>query len=481
MKPHTLEEIIQRLQSPVVSGSGSFSGMAVQQYRCTSLLESSSLRLNGVAIDSRHVREHDVFAALQGANCHGLDHAAEAIGSGASVLMSERGKSGEHSYPVLEVDDVEQALIHLAMVQQCKEMAPPKTVAVTGSVGKTTACHIAAQLSKGAFRVHSPRGSFNNLIGLPVTILEAPGDTELLWLEMGTNHPGEISTLTAIGQPQVAVVTAVGATHLEGLGSIEGVLEEKFSIFAHRGTELAIAPAEFKDRSIPIPCWWTGPGGDVVVTPDSKSDGKCLVEHHPLGYSFTIQTSLRGQGVLRCLESVLAVSLHLGISPELVEEIAPTLDLPPLRQEEHTVAGLQLVLDCYNASPPSMHVAISDLMAAPGQRKIAILGTMEELGSGEEEYHCEVGRYCVTQGVDYIYCCGRGAEWLAEGVNSSGGEASILPEGDSGLSILEENLEAGDRVLFKASRRVELEQLALSLKHRLANGEVTLGEGAGTG
>ncbi|OUU23592.1 MAG: hypothetical protein CBC13_05365 [Planctomycetia bacterium TMED53] len=476
MRPLNLVELVHLLQSPTKIRFDSHSGLTVHPQRCEELLKDPHFRIRGVAIDSRHVKNDFLFAALKGENCHGLDHAGSAFDSGACLLMSEKGKAADHPLPVLEVDDVQQALVHLATSLQSSEFDPPKTVAVTGSVGKTTTCHLGAQLSKGTYSVHSPRGSFNNFLGLPVTILEAPEETDLLWLELGTNQPGEISALAQISQPHVAIVTAVGATHLEGLGSVEGVLREKFSIFDSKVAELAIAPVDFREETIPVPCWWTGPGGDVVVTADKDVNGMWRVEHRPLGYSFEVRTNLKGQGSLRCFESAVAALLHLGVSPERIQELAPTVGLPRLRQEEHSVAGVDLVLDCYNASPPSMISALTDLKESAAKSRVAVLGTMEELGSDEVKYHREVGRFCSEQGIDHVFCCGRGAAWLAEGVADGGGSAQILSQGAIDTAALEEVLDSGSRVLFKASRKVELEKFAIVLKEKLVQREMELGE-----
>ena len=465
MKPISLNSLVSRLRTPVKRGQVTLPGMDVKIHHCDST--DMDQELTGFALDSRHVKPGFVFVAFQGENCHGLDYAGQAFQSGAAVVLSEAGSSDELPCPLLEVRNLRQAPIHLATVAQSPSAEKPRTIAVTGSVGKTTTCQLGAGLTERVYNTHSPRDSFNNFLGVPITILEATGDTEVLWLEMGTNEPGEISGLAAIGQPDVAVVTAVGATHLEKLGNTEGVFREKFSLFEQEGLQRAIAPVQFRVDSLSIPCWWTGPGGDVEVKPIPTGSGRYRFQHRPLDMSFEFATPLLGTGTLRCLESAIAVAVELGIPEEEICQATPLLKLPRLRQELHSVGGVELVFDCYNASPPSVHGAIADLATTTASRKIAVLGTMEELGSEEAEYHQQMGRASAEAGLDHLWCVGRGAEWLHEGAQSAGGSSSILSKDETGLACLQSELKPGDRVLFKASRKEALEALAQELMGRM--------------
>ena len=478
MKSVSLAELITRLRTPVQTGSVSLPGMEVQVHRCESLMESSQA-LKGLALDSRHVKPGFVFVAFQGEHCHGLDYADQAFQSGATVVLAESGSGTDSKWPLLEVADLRQALRHLATAEQRPVIGRARTVAVTGSVGKTTTCRLGSTLTASHWKTHSPRNSFNNFLGVPVTILEAPEETEVLWLEMGTNEPGEIGGLASIGQPEIAVVTAVGATHLEKLGSVEGVFREKFSLFEEQGIRRAIAPVRFQTEEMPLPCWWTGPGGDVEVKSIPEMAGRFHFLHRPLGLEFEFEAPLTGVGSLRCLESALAAAVALEIPCEKLREAAPLLSLPDLRQELHRIGDVELVFDCYNASPPSVHGAVEDLAATSAARKLAVLGTMEELGVDEVEYHREVGRVCVRSGLDHVWCYGRGAAWLHEGVQSAGGSSSLLSSGEVGVEELESELRPGDRILFKASRKESLEITARQLKERLQGQSRTSQKGGG--
>jgi UDP-N-acetylmuramoyl-tripeptide--D-alanyl-D-alanine ligase len=304
------------------------------------------------------------------------------------------------------------------------------------------------------------------LLGVPITILEAAESTNCLWLEMGTNSPGEIAQLVDIGQPDIGVVTAVGATHLEGLGSVEGVFREKFSLFDVESLQLGIAPVEFRDERLETlngtDFIWTGPGGDLEIQNDSSREITVIDRRSDL--KFPIETSMTGYGFIRCLESSIAVALQLGISASDIQQVASSLTLPPMRAEVHDVKGIQFILDCYNASPPSVRGAICDLAQSVGGRRIAVLGTMEELGPEEKRYHQEMGRACVEEGLDFIVAWGRAADWIADGVTSAGGICESPSDLESALSFLSSELKVGDRVLFKASRKEKLELMAQQLK-----------------
>ncbi len=466
LKPMSLTALVSRLRTPLQYGGIPLPGMDVKVHSCAQN-DMDDLTVTGFALNSRHVKPGFAFLAFQGENSHGLDFAEQAKKSGASVAISETGSDQPLSMPLLEVPDLRQALRHLATAEQVPSANKPKTVAVTGSVGKTTTCQLGSALSGSRYLTHSPRDSFNNFLGVPITILEAAPETEVLWLEMGTNEPGEISGLAAMGQPDIAVVTAVGATHLEKLQSTEGVFREKFSLFDQAGIQKAVAPIQYRVDSLPVSCWWTGPGGDVEIQSIRSLPGRYRFEHRPRGLIFEFETSLQGTGSLRCLESAITVALELGIPVDDIRASTPLLQLPGLRQELYSIDGVELVLDCYNASPPSVEGAIADLGSTLASRKLAVLGTMEELGSEEAEYHRQMGQTCANAGIDHLWCVGRGAQWLHEGAQSAGGSSSILSRDDQGVSCLQSELQSGDRVLFKASRKETLETLALDLKNRL--------------
>ncbi len=425
--------------------------------------------------DSRVAREGSLFIALPGATCHGIEHAGQAVENGSQAVLCETGMSASHDGPSLEVPDVHAALLQLAGAIRIEEAAEVPVLAVTGSVGKTTTCSMLAALLGQTMAVHSPQSSYNNNIGVPITILEADPATEALILELGTNAPGEIAELADIARPRYGAVTAVSEAHLEGLGSLQGVLREKFSLLERIEGDGCWAPVEWRDHF--EKCGgngfrWTGPSGDLEIAPDGS--GGVRVVDRIRSREFALPWKPPAPWASRCLESAVALALELVEDPDQLVEAARTIRLPRWRHEVHSVEGIELVLDCYNSSPLALRNAIDDLGQSASRRKLAVLGTMEELGREEKRFHVEAGRQCVRSGIDVVFVAGRASEWIDQGVKEAGAESIFISDGEQGARMVTEQLKAGDRVLFKASRKEQLEQIAILVKQQLQ------AEGAGS-
>ncbi|MGE4619877.1 MAG: UDP-N-acetylmuramoyl-tripeptide--D-alanyl-D-alanine ligase [Planctomycetota bacterium] len=441
MKMRTLAEVAQLAGARLVRGSG-------------------DLPIRSAVIDSRIATKDSLFVALEGLNCHGIDHASAALASGAVAVLCDRGLTGRHAGASLEVDDVRSSLGVLAGQIRAQEAAEIPVLAVTGSVGKTTTCAMLGAILGESRRIHSPRDSYNNDLGVPITILEAESDTQLLILEMGTSSPGEIAHLADVARPQHAVITAIGAAHLEGLGSIEGVFREKFSLLEKTTGTGLWAPVEWRsklgDQSQNYR--WTGPDGDLEIC----RDGRLGVQVHDRSRSrqFSLPWNAPTDWSLRCLESAVAIALEIVEEPETLVEGVRKIQLPRWRHEIRTVDGVELILDCYNSSPEALRCSIAELGQSAATRKVAVIGTMEELGADEDHYHIEAGRLCVEMGIDTVFVVGRAASWIAQGVRESGSDSICIEKNRAGASLLAEQLRSGDQVLFKASRREKLEELA---------------------
>ncbi|MAW78523.1 MAG: hypothetical protein CMJ95_14240 [Planctomycetes bacterium] len=426
-----------------------------------------TIPIRGAVIDSRVATEGSIFFALPGSNCHGMEHADEALKKGASAVMCDSGLSSRHSGPSLEVADVHSALVQLASrIRQQEEFDLP-VVAVTGSAGKTTTCVMISALLGETLRVHSPQASYNNKIGVPITILESDPDTESLILELGSNAPGEIAELTEIAKPSHGVITAIAEAHLEGLGSIEGVLREKFSLLELLEGDGLWAPVEWRDLigKQGAGYRWTGPSGDLEI----RSDGSAgvVVMDRCRSREFSLPWIPPTSWALRCLESAVAMALEVVDDPDQVALGAQQIQLPRWRHEVHNVEGIDLILDCYNSNPRALQTAIDDLGQSDAPRKLVVLGTMEELGKNEKRYHVEAGHHCVRAGIDVVFVSGRAADWIGQGVKEAGSESISITEGEHGARIVKDQLRAGDRVLFKASRKEQLEQIALLIEQQL--------------
>ncbi|MEE2889882.1 MAG: Mur ligase family protein [Planctomycetota bacterium] len=416
--------------------------------------------IGGAVIDSRKATAGALFFALEGENCHGIDHAQDALEKGAAAVVSEPGYAARHKGPALEVEDVAGALQSLASEIRREEEPVLPAIAITGSVGKTTTCAILRSLLGANLQVQSPQDSYNNHLGVPITILDAPPETEILILELGTTAPGEIAALAQIARASYGVITSVAPTHWQGLGSIEGVHREKFSLFDHIDGDGLWAPVECREGTLQAldTYRWTGPDGDLEIRRRGSQSVEVLDRCRTR--EFFLPWSHPSDWVLRCLESAVAMALEIVDDPEQLIEGATRIQLPRWRHEVRTVNGIEMILDCYNSSPCALAAAIEDLVQSQGCRKLAVIGTMEELGEDEQRYHVEAGRHCIEAGVDVVFVCGRAADWVDQGVRSGGGESIFIEDGEAGAEVVKEELRSGDRILFKASRLQRFEQLA---------------------
>ncbi|MCI0651002.1 MAG: Mur ligase domain-containing protein [Planctomycetes bacterium] len=426
----------------------------------------------GAAIDSREVRPGDLFFALPGERAHGIDFAAEALGRGACAVVTDAAHL--RRLPSIVVADAARALSRLAARVRALEEGVLPAVAITGSVGKTTACGYAATLLRAAGIAHGPPKSFNNALGVPLSILGAPQDCDFLVREFGTNAPGAVRGLARIARPRVACITAIAPAHLAGLGTIEGVAAEKLSLCAALPeNEEAWLPAEAaREFARFLPATRArvrtfGPGGELELVPGSRAgEWRLLLAGLPAADPFPWQAPFPHSP--RNLEAALAAGVALGIPPAALVSRAGALALPPLRGECKTHAGVDLLLDCYNSNPAALESSIARLEreAARG-RRVCVVGTMEELGVEEEGWHRRLGERLASPALDAVYLVGRARNWYLAGLRERGGDGTLLTDDDESAVRLAGSLRPGDRVLFKASRRDGLERFAARVAEHL--------------
>jgi UDP-N-acetylmuramoyl-tripeptide--D-alanyl-D-alanine ligase len=430
---------------------------------------SHSIPIQKVVFDSREATAGTLFVALEGAQHHGIHFAVDALKRGAAAVLCDPGFSRHHAGPSLEAPSALEALSALARGyrQQDRHLTP--ALAVTGSVGKTTTCGMIHDLLAATHRVHAPRDSFNNEIGVPITILEAPPETEVLVLEVGTSSVGEIAARTEVAQPSHGVITAISEAHLEGLGTLEAICREKFSLLDRLEGDQRWAPVEWRSRMGEQGSLfhWTGPSGDLEVQ-WQHADAVTVIDRLR-GRKFDLPWALPTRWALRCFESALAVVLDFISDPKLLAAAVVKLSLPRLRHELRSAGEVELILDCYNSSPHALSCAIDDLSQSSARRKVAVIGTMEELGAEEKRLHIEAGRTCARSKLDLIFLLGRAAKWYAEGLDEGSGECDVvhIEDDDRAATQICQRLEPGDSVLFKASRKEQLDQLATEVEERL--------------
>lgn len=450
----------------------------------------------GAFIDSRLVEAGGVFVAFAGERVDGNDFACAAIGRGAGAVVLTREPELEVSEAaagagcaVLMADDAEEFLLRLA--HAWRRRLGCTVVGVTGSVGKTTTKDVLAALLSARFEVWATKGNYNNLIGLPLTILSAPATTEVLVLEMGMNSLGEIERLASCAEPSFGIITKIGTSHIGLLGSRENIARAKAEIIsgmvpvpqgAVAGTPgerpLLVMPGG--DDFMPfVRQRFAEPAGvDVLLAGTSAADEVRAAnialdeEGHPRfdlalcdGSCVAAELSLVGSPSVSNATLAAALAEHLGIDASSMAEAFGALAITGRRQELRRAAcGARVIDDSYNASPESMAAALDLLRMLPTDgRRIAVLGEIGELGDEEGRLHALVGAYAAAIHPDVLVCVGAGAasEMVASARLMGMPARAVVSVADAAAAIayVKATLEEADVLLVKASRFVGLDAL----------------------
>ena len=469
MKP-TWTEIIEAIKGKLVYGrpEGTFSG---------------------VSADSRSIKPGELFIALTGENFDGHNFIETALQKGAcgAIVRSGwfKGSSGlnDLNFFVVEVDDTLKALGDIAMLWREKHQI--LVVAITGSNGKTTTKEMAALILSQKFRVLKTEGNLNNLIGLPLTVLNIDDSHDVAVLELGMNSFGEIARLSEICKPDIALITNVGSGHLEGLGSIEGVAKAKGEILEGLkagGTFVFNADDSYIRE---IAKGWKGnlvsfgidsPGADVktLLTDYSCCYGSGVAISMHLKEK-TLSAKLMGLGLHNVYNATAAAAVGVAMGIGL-EEIRKGLEeWRPFRGrfELHRLdCGVNLIDDTYNANPNSVAMALKTLADVKGAgRGIAVLGDMLELGAYAEEAHYEIGKKAASTGVDCLFLMGpHSSIHTYRGARDGGmdeGQIVICSDYKDVSGHLNPILTGGDWVLVKGSRGMAMEKVVEEIKKRM--------------
>jgi UDP-N-acetylmuramoyl-tripeptide--D-alanyl-D-alanine ligase len=410
------------------------------------------------SIDSRSVESGDLFFGLPGERADGGEFATRALEDGAwgAVIGSERaGELAETGQGwVFASDDPLSALQRLATAWR-RELAVP-VLGITGSVGKTSVKDIARAILPG--RVHANEQNLNTEIGLPLTVLSAPRETDLMVLEMAMRGFGQIALLAEIAEPEVGVITCVGPVHVELVGSVEGVARAKAELIDGLPPDgTLVAPAEpgalgpHLERAPRLITF--GDGGDVRAEAVEVAEGGLSATvvtpagEEPFRFPFTERHNLTNA------LAAIAAGLALGFGPGEMSAGAGRIRLSDLRGERIRLpGGAVLINDCYNANPVSMEAAIANLAAEQAGRRVAVLGLMGELGERSGAYHAEVGEFARRAGVDLL---------IGVGPEAAGYEPDLLVDDAAGAAAELRDLdEEGTVVLVKGSRSAGLEAVA---------------------
>ncbi|WP_448613133.1 UDP-N-acetylmuramoyl-tripeptide--D-alanyl-D-alanine ligase [Modestobacter sp. URMC 112] len=433
-----------------------------------------------VTVDSRTVGAGDLFVALPGERVDGADFLPAAAAAGAAGALATRP---DPALPCVVVADPVAALGRLAAAVHVRLVAGGLvTVGITGSSGKTSTKDLLGQVLATAAPTVSPQGSFNNDIGLPLTVLTADATTRFLVLEMGSRGPGHIARLCAVARPAIGVVLNVGSAHLGEFGSAEVIATSKGELVeAVPADGTAVLNAD-DPRVLGMAGRTRGRvlttgvhAGDADVRAGSvELDGQARARFTLVAAGEEHPVALRVVGAHQVANalSAAAAALAAGLAPAAV---AAALSEAGTRSRwrmevDRRPDGVTVVNDAYNANPESMRAALSALTGLAGRRRIAVLGAMGELGPNAEAAHTSLGRDAVRAGVDLVVSVGPDAagvhtgaraEWAAAGAGTA--EPVHVPDRDAARRLLAGRLAPGDVVLVKASRSYALEVLAADL------------------
>lgn len=431
--------------------------------------------VSGISTDTRTLRPGNLFFALRGARFDAHDFVGEAFRRGAAGAVVERAVEGAAG-PLLCVPDTWKALGDLAAAWRMA--LPGRVIGVAGSNGKTTTKDMIAHLLGRDRRVVKAQGSFNNLAGVPLTIFQADSGTQAVVLEIGTNRPGEVARLGAVARPDVAVIVSVGAEHLEGLGSIDGVADEETSLLDFlRAGGFAVVNDDPRIRARlrlpPTKAVTFGFGAEADVRPERVERESGGMRFRLRGVDFRL--GLLGEWNVQNALAAVAVALHEGVSLEECARRLADFRGPKMRMERMELGGVTILNDAYNSNPESASRAVREFARLEARgRRIAVMGDMKELGAASQEYHRALGRLLAESGVDVVVGVGPECRALLEEVGAAA-ETRAFARVEELRAVLGELVRPGDAVLLKGSRSVGLEQVVKWI------GEQTAAEPVGSG
>lgn len=442
--------------------------------KATGGVASGHAEVTSVVIDNREARPGSLFIAIKGERLDGHQFIDSAVEAGATAVLCHKDVSCK--VPTVKVADTTKAFLDLAKSYRLEYDIP--VVALTGSVGKTTTKEMIWCVLNAKYHAHKTYKNWNNEIGLPKVLLRLEPEHTALVLELGMNHKGEISTLSKTALPDIGVITNVGVSHIENLGSREGILAAKLELLdgMKPGSPLLLNRDNDMLSTVDLPDYnirWFAihdetadiRAEDIEYLDDSTvftvvSDrGRCKVE-------------LPTTGEHNVYDALAAIGVGLELEIPLEDAAAALKQYRPAGMRENVVekGGVTVIEDCYNASPDSMKAMAETLMlkGAPGRRKIAIIGDMLELGDYSEEAHALAGQYMAEAGVDLLITYGPMSKFAAQSAREHGLLRVFDFQDKADLtSKLTGMLKPGDVVAVKGSRGMQMEEIIQNIYDNL--------------
>ncbi len=447
------------------------------------------VEISQISTDSRAVAADDLFLALRGEKFDGHDFLAQAIAGGCRALCVEESEVARlpSGFPALLCKDSLKA--YQAMAEKVRDDMDSLLIGITGSVGKTSTKDILASLLSGKYRVHKTADNNNNEIGLPLTILQAPGDTQICITEMGMRGPGQIRELTLIAKPDIAVITKIGMSHIGLLGSldeiakakeeiVEGLKDGGLLVLNYDDPFLRKFGEDQLSSDVRVTAVHSKPVSEETLSGkhanlicrnlkyDQNLAGFSLEYKKTDGESYLIkdlEVKIQGIHYLSNLLLALACLTELSYQAQEIKGLLKELDGDVFRQKILYCGPLTVIDDSYNAAPDSMRAALKNLASYPGEKKkIAVLGGMLELGDYEAEEHIKIGRLCVQYDINAVYAFSDKAFYYKKGAQTEGAAESYVKTFESREELartLSEDLYGDEIILVKGSRSYKMEEI----------------------
>ena len=467
-------------------GSGDWNVIDVAEAIGGSLVIGDEIKFSGICTDSREAGPDVLFVALRGERVDGHSYISKAVELGSKCILAERQVEGiEPSVSFIIVDDSEKALMKMAKIYSDRTKSR-KTIGITGSVGKTTTKEFIGAVLAQKYKTFKTVGNFNSVIGMPLTLMQIPDDTQTAVLEMAMSGFKEISPMSCAATPDVAVITNIGSSHMEMLGSRENICRAKLEILdglkddgvaIFNGDEPLLREKNYSFKKI----FWISTkdrNADYFAYNIKYIDKSTVFDVSLRGKIYTnVKIFTLGEHNVYAALFACAVGDTLGLSENEIKLGLEKYQSADMRQQIYDIYNITVIEDCYNASPESMTAALNvlkNIEVKSGGKRIALLGDMRELGVNSCEYHIAVGKQAAHCS-DMLFTLGNEAKNIAVGARTCGmDERNIIVNLDcdaysATVSELVEVLNDGDVLLVKASRAVRAERVIEDLKDMIKN------------
>lgn len=428
--------------------------------------QTSRYKFSSVSTDTRKIAPGSLFVALNGERFDGHDFVEEAVRKGASGVIVSRNIQVETETAVITVRDTRKALQDLALFHRRRFGIP--VIAITGSNGKTTTKDMTAAVLASRFPVLKTEANFNNEIGLPLTLLNLTAEHHAAVVEMGMRGKGEISELAGIALPTIGVVTNVGESHIERLGSMAAIADAKAELVEAVGKDGFVVlngdnnyvKAMRSKTTARVAFYGMSNEADVRASDIASQDGGTTFICHTTNQEFPVQLTVPGRHNVYNALAAIAVGLELGLTPNEIKRGLLSFTTGKMRLHIEQRDGLTIINDAYNASPLSMAAAIETLGDIGRGRKIAVLGDMLELGEFAEAAHTQIGIKLAQQNVDALVTVGALGRYIAQGAQQAGVVLIKSCENhDAAKAVIKEIIKPGDTLLIKGSRGMQMEKI----------------------